>query len=298
MKDVTIITVNYNGFAITCELIDSLQKVGFEGEIIVVDNASRADEAAMIAQKYPLVTTIRSEENLGFAGGNNLGVRKTKTKYLLFLNNDTTVTEPMWTPMIERLESEESIGMVCPKIMFEYAPDTIQFAGYTPLHPITLRNEMIGFNKKDEGQFQVAHAIPYAMGAAMLTNREVIEKAGEMPECYFLYYEELDWSERIKEAGFSIWYEPLSRIFHKESAATGRMSPLKQYYLTRNRLFFVRRNLKGVSAFVAVSYQFLISLAKNCAVFLLQRRFDLFNATLKGFIHGMKMMLSYDGKCD
>ncbi|MDD2797838.1 MAG: glycosyltransferase family 2 protein [Bacteroidales bacterium] len=298
MENISIITVNYNGFAITCELIDSLYRVGFDGEIIVVDNGSKEDESKWIAEKYPKITAIRSNENLGFSGGNNLGIRVAKGDYLFFLNNDTTLTEQIWIPLIERLNSTSDIGMVCPKIMFEYAPDTIQFAGYTELHSITLRNAMIGFNQKDEGQYQIAHTTPYAMGAAMMTHKRVIEKAGEMPECYFLYYEELDWSERIKEVGFTIWYEPMAYIFHKESAATGRMSALKQYYLTRNRLFFVKRNLKGIAIPIAIVYQLLISLTKNCFQSLLQKRFDLCSATIKGFIDGMKMIMNYGDKCD
>ncbi|MEI7676985.1 MAG: glycosyltransferase family 2 protein [Bacteroidales bacterium] len=293
MKNLSIITVNYNGFDITCEMIDSLYLVGFQGEIVVVDNGSRVNEAKLISEKYPNVVAFSSDKNLGFAGGNNLGIARAKGDYLLFINNDTTFSDKFWIPLVERLDSDPGIGMVCPKILFEYAPDTIQFAGYTTLHPVTLRNNMIGFNEKDNGQHQTAISIPYAMGAAMLTRKSVVEKSGLMPECYFLYYEELDWSERIKEAGFSIWYEPRSHIFHKESAATGRMSPLKQYYLTRNRLFFVRRNLKGFSAFIAICYQILISLAKNSFVCLIKGRFALLFATLKGVFHGMKMVLTY-----
>lgn len=298
MKDISIITVNYNGFDVTCELIESLKEVSFEGEIVVVDNGSKEDEAAMIRSKYPTVSAIRSNQNLGFAGGNNLGIRAAKGNYLFFLNNDTTLTEPIWHPLIERLNSSPEIGLVCPKILFEYAPDTIQFAGYTSLHPITLRNRMIGFNEKDRGQYQQAHEIPYAMGAAMMTSKEVIAKAGEMPDCYFLYYEELDWSLRIREAGYTIWYEPSGRIYHKESAATGRVSPLKQYYLTRNRLFFVKRNLKGMAAFWAIIYQIVISLVKNCLQVSINRRFDLFKATLKGALHGIKMVMNYGNWCD
>ncbi len=296
MKDVSVISVNYNGFQVTCEMIESLISTGFTGEIIIVDNGSRQNEATLLAQKYPDVVTVRSDENLGFAGGNNLGIRRAKGKYLLLLNNDTTVTNDFLKPMIERLESSPQIGVVCPKILFEYAPDTIQFAGYTALHPITLRNHMVGFNQKDNGQFDQSAPYPYAMGAAMLVKREVIEKAGEMPECYFLYYEELDWSQRIREAGYTIWYESRSRIFHKESVATGKMSPLKQYYLTRNRLYYIKRNLKGANAVLSLLFQLLVSTGKNCTLFLLQRRFDLYKATVKGVVHGLKMILGYDTK--
>lgn len=296
MKNVSIITVNYNGFDVTCEMIDSLHQIGFDGETIVVDNGSVRNEAEMLGKKYPDIVAIRSDENLGFAGGNNIGIRRSKGKYLLLLNNDTTVTKGFLEPMIERLESSPQIGVVCPKILFEYAPDTIQFAGYTPLHPVTLRNHMVGFNQKDNGQFDQSASYPYAMGAAMLVKREVIDKAGEMPESYFLYYEELDWSQRIREAGYTIWYESQSKIYHKESVATGKMSPLKQYYMTRNRLYFVKRNIKGFNVILALIYQLVVATGKNCLVFLLQGKFDLLNSTIKGVFHGLKMIMGYDAK--
>lgn len=286
MKEISIITVNFNGFSITCELIDSLQKVGFEGQIIVVDNGSETDEAMLLHQHYPYITTIRSEQNLGFAGGNNLGIEKAIYPYLFFINNDTTVTFDCWSPLVERMKSDTKIGMVCPKIYYEYAPDTLQFAGYTPLHPITQRNHMIGYQQKDVGQFENALPIPYAMGAAMLTSKIVVEKAGMMPECYFLYYEELDWSERIKDAGYEVWFEPKSSIYHKESMATGRVSPLKQYYLTRNRILFAKRNLKSIYRILSILYQLFLAVPKNGFMSLKDRRLDMVWATMKGASDG------------
>ena len=117
--------------------------------------------------------------------------------------------------------------MVCPKIRFAWDNNPIQFAGYTPLSRITMRNRSIGFGEEDHGQYDAAHPTPYAHGAAMMVKREAIEKAGLMPECYFLYYEELDWSMMMRRAGYEIWYEPSTTIYHKESQTTGQQSPLR-----------------------------------------------------------------------
>ena len=136
--------------------------------------------------------------------------------------------------------------MVCPKIRFAWDDNPIQFAGYTPLSRYTMRNRSIGFGETDKGQYDTAHPTPYAHGAAMLVKREALEQVGLMPECYFLYYEELDWSMMFIRAGYAIWYEPACTIYHKESQATGQNSPLKTYYLTRNRLLFVKRNIQHI----------------------------------------------------
>lgn len=286
-KLLSIITVNYNGLKDTCELMESLPLNDESLEVIVVDNASKEDEATVIAQQFPQVKVIRSKQNLGFAGGNNLGIQAAKGKYLFFINNDTLL-KPQTSdlrPLMNRLESSEKIGMVCPKIRFSWGNQLIQYAGYTPHSPITLRNQSIGYGEEDHGQYDTPHPTPYAHGAAMMVKREVIEKAGMMPECYFLYYEELDWSMMICRTGYEIWYEPACTIFHKESQATGQLSPLKTYYITRNRLLFAQRNIKGWTR--PLSYLYLIGIVapKDILKYFFQGRFDLCKATVKGFIY-------------
>ena len=280
----SIITINYNGLADTCALIDTIPFNDDSLEVIVVDNASIEDEAAIIERRYPQIQVIRSNTNLGFAGGNNLGIKAAHGKYLFFINNDTLL-RPQTSdliPLIHRLESSPKIGAVCPKIRFAWGDNPIQFAGYTPLSPVTMRNRAIGFGETDQGQYDTAHPTPYAHGAAMMVKREVIEKAGLMPECYFLYYEEIDWSMMIRRAGYDIWYEPAVSIFHKESQATGQDSPLRTYYITRNRLLFVKRNINGIE--IILSYIYLIGVVglKDILKNLLHRRLDLTQATFKG----------------
>ncbi len=290
---ISIITINYNGLADTCALIDTIPFNDETLEVIVVDNASKEDEATIIGQLYPQVKVIRSKENLGFAGGNNLGIKAARGQYLFFINNDTVLDVKgqksevigFFQPLIDRLESSPKIGMVCPKIRFAWGNHPIQFAGYTPLSRITMRNHSIGFGEEDHGQYNTAHTTPYAHGAAMMVKREAIEKAGVMPECYFLYYEELDWSMMIRRAGYDIWYEPASSIYHKESQATGQNSPLRTYYITRNRLLFVQRNNKDVSRYITYLYLIVLVAVRDIAKYTLQGRSDLTKATIKGITH-------------
>ena len=279
--ELSIITVNYNGLNDTCALIDSIP-FNEDMEVIVVDNGSKDNEASILQTRYSHIKAFRSDQNLGFAGGNNLGIKAAKGKYLYLINNDTVFKGFNPQVLIKRLESSQIIGMVCPKIRFAWGNHPIQFAGYTPLSPITVRNRALGFGEEDNGQHDTPHQTPYAHGAAMMLKREVIDKVGLMPECYFLYYEELDWSMMITRAGYDIWYEPASTIYHKESQTTGQNSPLRTYYITRNRLLLVKRNFDGIRKFLAYAYLQVVVATRDIFKYLVKGRKDLLKATLKG----------------
>jgi GT2 family glycosyltransferase len=295
--DISIITVNYNGLNDTCALIDTIPFDEYSLEVIVVDNASREDEASVISERYPQVKVIRSNKNLGFAGGNNLGIKAALGDYLFFVNNDTLffrgaryeVRGAGIDSLIKRLKSNPNIGAVCPKIRFAWDDAPIQFAGYTPLSSITIRNRPIGFGESDKGQYNEAHPTPYAHGAAMMVKKEVIEKAGLMPEDYFLYYEELDWSMMMRRAGYEIWYEPTFTIFHKESQATGQNSPLRTFYITRNRLLFAKRNVNAPDKYLSYLYLILIAGNKDMIKYFVQGKKDLTKAVFKGIYHFIKL---------
>ena len=275
-------------------MIESIaQHAPFAYELIVVDNASKANEAAKIKQRYPGIICIRSEKNLGFAGGNNLGLQKAKGDYLLLLNNDTFITDNSIVHLLERLESDPSIGGVSPKIRFAFSPDKIQFAGCTPLSPVTLRNRQIGYGQADLGQFDSASPTPFLHGAAMMLKRKVIREVGLMPEIYFLYYEELDWCTQIKQSGYSLYYEPRSIVFHKESQSTGLNSPLKSFYMTRNRMLYAARNLKGTGKLGSLIYQSTVSLAKNGLENLIRGKTTLVIAQIKGVIAFFRLKNKY-----
>lgn len=293
LPEISIITINYNGLRDTSELIESLRKnITLHYEIIVVDNASRTNEAELLQNKYPHIIAIRSEENLGFSGGNNLGIKQAKGKYIFLINNDTFIEEDTFHYLIEKLESKPEIGAVSPKIKFAFPPRNIQYAGYRPLTPVTLRNDLIGFGEEDKGQHEIPLRIPYCHGAAMMIKKEVVEKVGYMPEIYFLYYEELDWCTKMEAAGYELWYEPRCTVFHKESQSTGQQSYLRTFYLTRNRLLYAWRNRYGVIRWIAILYQLIIAAPKNSLIFFLKGRVDL----VKAIFNGIHAFLKLDNK--
>ncbi len=276
---VSIISINYNHPEVTCQMLDSLRKISYPNiEVIVIDNASPEDDPSIIPQNYPEVVFIPLEKNLGFAGGNNIGINRANGKYILLLNNDTEVTPGFLEPLVAKLEANPSIGVVSPKIRFHHSPQILQFTVITPINKLTGRSKGLGFGIKDDGQWEFDAETAYAHGAAMMVPLEVIKKVGLMADIFFLYYEELDWCYRIRKAGYRIYYVHNSLIYHKESISTGKASPTKVYYMNRARLLFMRRNVKGLILLIAIAYQLAIAIPKNALTFLFKGKKDLFMA--------------------
>ena len=282
---ISLIAINYNQSQVTFELLESLKNLEYPRyEVIIVDNGSPDRSIEKIRTEYPDVIFIESKQNLGFAGGNNLGLAHAKGEFIFFINNDTELLSNTLNPLVEKLRESDKIGMVCPKIRFHYQPDTIQFAGYTALNKITIRNNLIGYREKDVGQYNESRKTPFGHGAAMMVKRDVIQQVGRMADIYFLYYEELDWCTRIINKGFDIWYVPDSLVYHKESISTGKMSPLKIYYISRNRILYTRRNVKGFNFFLSIIFQLTVSYPKNSLQFILKGQFALLFAYMRGYL--------------
>ncbi len=278
---VSIITVNYRNPGITLELLRSIKQLTFSDyEVIVVENSPLEDARGKYQAVLPQVKVVVSHENLGFAGGNNLGIKAATGDFLYFINNDTEVLDASFIPLLDVLK-DPNIGAVSPKIKYFHHPDTIQFAGFSEINFMG-RNKMLGKNEVDKGQHDELRFIPYAHGAAMMVRREVVDKIGGMPEGYFLYYEELDWSAQIVDAGYKIAYVPKGMILHKESISVGKMSPLKIFYQTRNRIIFMRRNMSSLKHMGFLVYFFLVAFPKNVLMHFLRKEKSLMNSYIKG----------------
>lgn len=295
---VSIVTVNYNQGKVTHELLLSIENLSYkEIEVIIVDNGSKKD-CFFLRHSYNIkdVRVIRSEKNLGFAGGNNLAINEAKGDYLFFVNNDTEITPDSIQPLLQRFKLDPRIGIISPKIKYFHNSEIIQYAGYTKISPLTARNSCIGHMEEDNGQHDVATETHYAHGAAMMVKKEVITVVGRMPELFFLYYEELDWCEQIKRKNFKIYFEPSAVVYHKESISVGKNSPLKTYYLTRNRILFMRRNSSSVNFLIFFLYFSFLALPFKLIKFLLNSEWKHFNSLLKGYLWNVKYYLNHQNK--
>jgi len=280
---VSIITVNYNAPDDTLEFLQSVKELTYPNlEVIVVDNASKEDPGRRIAEAFPDVIYIRSEQNLGFAGGNNLGIKISKGDYLFFLNNDTLLYHDFMEPIVNFMEEHPDAGMASPMVVY---PDgkTIQYAGGIGINPYTGRGKRVGLFEEDRGQYNMICKTDFGHGAAMIVPRRVIDEVGPMPELFFLYYEEHDWVEQVKRAGFFMYYIGTTKVLHKESISTGGFeSPLKVYYLTRNRLLFMRRNTEGLAYVIGLIFFVLISIPKNTLMYLFRGKLKLLGSFYQG----------------
>ncbi len=293
MKSVAVITVNFNQSLVTEALLDSiaLTNTYLPLQIIVVDNGSTNNPVPAWQKKYPHITFIRSEENLGFAGGNNLGIKQAGADYLFFVNNDTEFTPGLVQQLASTLDAHPECGMVSPKIRYFSEPDTLQYAGFTPMNYYTCRNRCIGQFEKDNGQYDnLTGETGYIHGAAMMLRREAVIKGGFMPEGYFLYYEEMDWCEQVKRACFTIRVNMQALIYHKESISVGTKSALKEFFMNRNRILFIRRNCGFGTTLIFMAYFLCIVAPRNILNYIKAKDYHFIPVLLKAiawnFTHG------------
>ena len=287
MKSVSIITVNFNQFQVNIDFLKSIKKHPYNGalEIIFVDNGSLEEHEAVYREIFPNLIYIRSEKNLGFAGGNSLGVAVAKNKYLLFLNNDVEISENFIGAMVSKMDINPQIGLLSPLILYFDDPTIIQYAGFSKMNYITCRNKGIGFREVNKQQYASDdRETGYCHGAAMMCRNADLTEVGNMAENYFLYYEELDWCERFRKAGKKIWFIGNTHIYHKESISVGKDSRLKSYFMTRNRMLFIRKNTSLVNTIFFYCYFIAVASLKQVLIYLIKDRKDLAKCILNGIL--------------
>lgn len=245
LKKVYVIVLNWNGKEDTVECLESLRSTEYDNyQVVLVDNGSEDDSVKTVKENFPEVEIVETGKNLGFAGGNNVGINYAIEKgaeYVFLINNDTTVNSKYLEKLVEVAESNPQIGLAGSKIFYQQEPDTIWFAG-GKINWLKNKGEHIGLNQKDSPEYNKTKEVDYLTGCALLIKKEVIEKIGVLAEDYFLYYEDTDYSLRAKNAGYKIIYVPESVIYHKVSRSTKPGSAKYIYYHTRNGLVNAQRN--------------------------------------------------------
>ncbi len=248
---VFIIILNWNGWKDTIECLESLKKIDYLNyQIVLVDNGS-TDESVLRLKIFCSghnedLIFLENQNNLGFAGGNNVGIKyalENQADYILLLNNDTTVKQDFLTQLIKAAKSDKKIGMLGPKINFYDHKDRIWFLG-GKINRLLNKGTHLYYNQIDsvENLPNESFEVDYFTGCALLIKREVIEKIGLMWNGYFLYYEDADWNLKAKKNGWKIIVAPKAKIYHKVSRSTKSGSSSYVYYHTRNGLYLAKRN--------------------------------------------------------
>ena len=237
--------LNWNGKLVTLEGLGSLSAVRYPNlKILLVDNGSHDGSATAVRQTFPHVDVLAMETNIGFARGNNAGIRHALAQgaeQIMLLNNDTTIDPDAVSIMSGVLQSSSDIGIVSPKIFYYARPTHIWYAGgKVSFWTGTIRH--LGIREEDDGRFGKTGETEYATGCCLLTSRRVLESVGLLDETYYMYTEDADWSMRVRRAGYRIVFEPRARVWHKVSADVG--GHLSRYKLTNkfrsNFRFFAR----------------------------------------------------------
>jgi GT2 family glycosyltransferase len=251
---VLIVIVNWNGCDDTLACLASLSKLDYPRyEVIVVDNGSYDDSVQAIRTTFPQVTLIETAENLGYVGGNNLGLEHAKAveaDYALLLNNDTEIAPDFLHILVEAAESDPSIGVVGPTICFFDQPDVVWSAGGA-IHWRRGTTWMLGLGEVDQGQFgDGPRPVDFVTGCALLIKMSVVAQVGLLDQRFFAYYEEAEWCVRVARSGFKVRHVPQAKIWHKISPVAREASPQVHYYMTRNRLLFLKLLGAGVTSWI------------------------------------------------
>lgn len=241
---IAIIIVNYNGKEDTTECLLSLEKSHYKHFLpIVIDNGSTDQSSLFLREKFPKLILLESEENLGFAGGNNLGIEKALSigcDAVLLLNNDVIIDEDMLGAFAKATKQYPD-SILGGKVFRFDEPELLDHIGGRWI-PSELKYDLVGFRKPGKTHFNEVLSLDYIYGCAMLIPRVILEKIGLLEPKFFLYWEEVDYCTRAKKAGFSLLFLPNARLWHKGSASLTEQIPPKAYYFWRNRLFWLKRN--------------------------------------------------------
>jgi GT2 family glycosyltransferase len=292
-KLVSLIILNYNGKKDTIEFLRSLKKTDYPNyEIIVVDNGSTDGSPQVIKRKFPYVKLIENKKNLGFAGGMNSGIKKSRGEYIVTLDNDRFIIQKEWLSLlVETAEYDKKIGVVIPMLL-RYGTNKIQGWQVAPnfLTKITSVTFLFGAGKKDRGQFSKIVDIAAGNG---LFKKEVLEKVGLFDEKMFNYFEETDLCYRIKKAGYRVVLQPKSKMWHKGSSTIKPKSYFAIYHSYKNKIRFILKNYDFLTKFFALLFNLGIYYEFLILWYALRGRSNLSKAVFDGIMWNIKNWKDY-----
>ncbi len=249
--DLSIIIVSFNTKDLLRACLGSIhrsKRSTYDWEIIVIDNASIDQSANMVEREFPDVLVKRLKENVGFASGNNVGIRLANSRYILLLNSDTEVYVDTITKMIQFMDNHPHAGASgCKLILPDGSMDPACHRGFpTPWASLTYfigleklfpRSKLFGQYHEGYRDLQSPHEIDSVSGAFFMVRRDVVDQVGLLDEAYFMYGEDIDWAYRIKKAGWKILFNPDTSVMHRKKQS-GREHPRRDIRRQSNTYFF------------------------------------------------------------
>ncbi len=285
---VAVVILNWNGLELLKTFLPSVVNFSTEANIYVIDNDSSDESCLFLKTNFPNIQIVKNDQNLGYAGGYNQGLKHLKEDVFILLNNDVEVTENWLKPMLKIFKNEENVAVIQPKLLdyknkayFEYAGGAggfIDAFGYP-----FCRGRIFDTVEKDLGQYDNDQDIFWASGACFAIRRKVFYKVGALDENYFAHQEEIDLCWRVLNFGYLVRYTKDSTVYHKGGSTLNAYNPQKTFLNFRNSLFNLIKNVKAPVSFVLVFARLLLDGLAGVK-FLMSGKFKHFVAILKAHL--------------
>tara|TARA_B100000963_G_scaffold191187_1_gene166277 strand:+ start:170 stop:1069 length:900 start_codon:yes stop_codon:yes gene_type:complete len=286
---VAIIIVNWKQYELTKSCLFSLKKINYNDyQIILIDNESNLKELKVIKNQFDNIITFSNERNLGFTEANNIGIKhaiKNEFEYVLLINNDTEVEKNFMNPLLDSLEKNKNLGAVQPLILNFVNRKKVWNAG-------GFLNKFFGYSYVNKNKELIKNNIDWITGCCFFIKVEVIKKIGLLDESFFAYYEDVDWSIKIKNTGFDLAFINSSVIYHHGSKSSqnelseGTLSPFVHYLNIRNHILLLRKNRDIFNFLGVLLFQF-FKIISYSIYFILRLRINKLNMVYKGLIDGL-----------
>ena len=286
---IAIIIVNWKQYQLTKLCLYSLQKIKYDNyQIILIDNESNPKELKKIKNQFDKIITFPNQKNLGFTGANNIGIEyaiKNEFKYVMLINNDTEVEKNFINPLIEVLEKNQNFGAAQPLILNYYNRNKVWSAG-------GFLNKFFGYTYVIKSPEGIKKNIDWITGCCFFLRTDVIKKIGLLDEKFFAYYEDVDWSIRIKNAGYDLAFVKSSVVYHhgskssKNESNEGTLSPFVHYLNIRNHIFLLRKNKDVFNSVGVLFFQF-FKIVSYSVYFIVRVRINKLNMVYKGLVDGL-----------
>ena len=286
---IAIIIVNWKQYQLTKLCLYSLQKIKYDNyQIILIDNESNPKELKKIKNQFDKIITFPNQKNLGFTGANNVGIEyaiKNDFEYVMLINNDTEVEKNFINPLIEVLEKNQNFGAAQPLILNYYNRNKVWSAG-------GFLNKFFGYTYVIKSPEGIKKNIDWITGCCFFLRTDVIKKIGLLDEKFFAYYEDVDWSIRIKNAGYDLAFVKSSVVYHhgskssKNESNEGTLSPFVHYLNIRNHIFLLRKNKDVFNSVGVLFFQF-FKIVSYSVYFIVRVRINKLNMVYKGLVDGL-----------
>jgi len=286
---VYVVMLTYNHCRDTLQALDSLSRMTYPNyRLMVVDNQSTDRTVEIVEAEYPDVELLVHPSNLGFAAGVNPGLQQALDRgadFVLVINNDVLVMPSMLTHLVAAMEPD--IGAAAPMIYYLDDPKRIWSTGFS-MHPLLLEMRGGARGQIDQGQWQTPFEVDYLLGCAILLNSAVLREVGLFDERYFFYYEDLDFSLRVRQRGYRLITVAQAKMLHKGAGSAGMMSVFRMYQMARGSVTFFRAHAHGLQRPASFLFRF-GSAVRTSVRFLLSKQFNLLQCYWQGLWDGWRV---------